>query len=145
MIEGVAPVARMDPVTLSVAASLASRQGTLRRQKRLRWLAALNDALGDGAASAEDHDAVVDDECILAQTRDRIAAALGTIEELRGLSVGPAPVAGEPLATSTITAAELALRIVASAEQTLCTQARLGPASVRELVGASSRLAVNGV
>lgn len=147
MIEGVAPVARTEAVALSVAASLASRQGTLRRQKRLRWLAALNGALGEGAPLPDDMAAEEDDsdERRLAQTRDRIAAALDTIEQIEGRS-GDAPtgLAG-PESGHFITATELARRIGAAGEKSLRTQARLGEAAVLNLVATSSQFGMNRV
>ncbi|HLZ78538.1 MAG TPA: hypothetical protein VKQ09_04290 [Sphingomonas sp.] len=145
MIEGVAPVARTEAVALSVAASLASRQGTLRRQRRLRWLAALNGALGENAPLADETGAEDADEKLLAQTRDRIAAALSTIEQMQGLS-------GEAAASSPaggsghfITATELARWIGAAGEKSLRTQAHLGAAAVLGLVGYPSQSAMNRV
>ncbi len=146
MIDGVAPVTRAKAVSLSVAASMASHQGALRRQRRLRWLASLREALGEGTTLQGEGDAEDADERVRAETHDRIAAALETIEELRGLSEGPTHVAltGSDSGAS-ITAAELACRISEAGERSLRTQARLGAATVLTLVGASSRLAVNGV
>ncbi len=146
MIDSVAPVTRVKAVSLSVAASLASRQGSLLRRRRLRWLTSLREALGEGAALLDEGDAEDADERIYAETRDRISAALGTIEELNSLSEDPftsAVTDGDSGAS--ITVAELARRIGAAGERSLRTQARLGAATVLALVGAPSPLAVNGV
>ena len=134
MIESVAPVARTDAVALSVAASLASRQGALRRQRRLRWLAALNGALGKDAPMAEETVAEDADEKLLAQTRDRIAAALSTIEQMQGLSGEAATSLPDGRSGHFITATELARCIGAAGEKTLRIQARLGAAAVLGLV-----------
>ena len=116
------------------------------RRRRLRWLTSLREALGEGAALLDEGDAEDADERIYAETRDRISAALGTIEELNSLSEDPftsAVTDGDSGAS--ITAAELARRIGAAGERSLRTQARLGAATVLALVGAPSPLAVNGV
>lgn len=134
MIEGVAPVARTDAVALSVAARLASRQGVLRRQQRLRWLAALNGALGNDGAAEADMAAEDREERLRAQTRDRIAAALSTIDQIEGRSGEPS---SAPQATDSglfITATELARRIAEAGEKSLRAQARLGEATVLNLV-----------
>lgn len=148
MIEGVAPVARTDAVTLSVAASLASRQGTLRRQRRLRWLAALNGALGESPALPVDVAVEDADERILAATRDRIAAACSTIEQMQGLC-GEAPASssdeGSGHFITFITATELAWRIAAAGEKSLRMQARLGEATVLNLVASPLQFAMNRV
>ena len=145
MIEGVAAVARTEAVALSVAASLASRQGMLRRQRRLRWLAALNGALGEGASLQCEAPAEDADEKLLAATRDRIAAALDTIDQMHGISgeaCAPLPDEGSGHFT---TATELARRIDAAGEKSLRTQARLGEAAVLSLVAMPSYLGMNRV
>ncbi len=146
MIEGVAPVARTEAVALSVGASVASRQSMLRRQRRLRWLAALNGALGEGAPLPDDTAAGEDaDEKLLARTRDRIAAALSTIEQMQG-HTGEGPTSTSDGGSGHfITATELARRIGAAGEKSLRTQARLGEAAVLNLVAPSSQLGMNRV
>ncbi len=145
MIEGVAAVVGTEAVALSVAASLASRQGTLRRQRRLRWLAALNGALGEGGPLPDGTVAENANEKLLAQTRDRISAALNTLEQMQGFS-DEAPVsASDGGFGHFITATELARRINAAGEKTLRTQARLGEAAVLSLVAISSQFGMNRV
>lgn len=147
MIEGVAAVARTEAVALSVAASLASRQGALRRQRRLRWLAALNAALGEGAALPDDRASEEEnaDEKLLAQTRDRIAAALDTIEQIEGRSHEALAGSADEETGHFITATELARRIGAAGEKSVRTQARLSEAAVLNLVASSSQFAMNRV
>jgi hypothetical protein len=128
-------VARVDAAALIVASSQASRQGTLRRQRRLRWLAALNGATGEDALPAwkrPDDDSDDADERNRAELGARIGAALRTIDELEGQAGRPAPV---PMQGGFTTATELARRIDAARDTTLRAQARLGAAAVRVLVG----------
>ena len=130
MDEAITAVAGVGAVSLTRGASLAARQGLQRRQRRLRWLASLRDAQHerDPDAEARRELALLDDN------RERIAAALATIDEFGRL--GGAPDASYGSAPDgTITAADLASCICAEAARSLRVQAHLGAASVRRLVG----------
>jgi len=145
MIEGVAPVARTEAVALSVAASLASRQGTFRRQRRLRWLASLRDALGEDAPLDDEFSDEEADEDMLARTRERIAAAVCTIEQMRGCAEEAEAAHPDRKPGLFMTATELGHRIGAAGEKSLRMQARLNAATVLHLVGGFAPPAVNGV
>jgi hypothetical protein len=137
MIEPVGAVRRIDAAALVAAPGASVRQTLDRRQKRLRWLGSLREALGEAGPLIDEMAADSDDEALLAETRERIAAALGTIEEMRGFMGGDAsPEQGEPHAAgASVTAAEIARRVGSGGATALRVQARLGAVSVRHLVG----------
>jgi hypothetical protein len=144
MSDAISAVTGVDAVSLTVAASMAARQSIERREKRLRWLASLRHATGEDAAP-DPEAAARRDAALLADNRDRIAAALGTIDEFGKLD-GPDDDAPDDRYRGTITAADLARRIGAQAEMSLRVQAHLGAASVRRLVGDENGSdAVNGL
>ncbi len=130
MSDAISAVAGVDAVSLTVAAAMPARQSIERREKRLRWLASLRAAQGEPDPEAEARR----DAALLEDNRERIAAALGTIEEFGRLDAAPDD-AGDAPSRGTITAADLARRIAVSAEMSLRVQAHLGAASVRRLVG----------
>jgi hypothetical protein len=147
MIEPVGAVGRIDAAALVAAPGASVRQTLDRRQKRLRWLGSLREALGETGPLIDEMAADDNDEALLAETRERIAAALDTIEEMRGFRSGDALCEQDaPTGTgATVTAAEIAHRIGISRDATLRVQARLGVAAVRQLVGEDSAAdAVNG-
>lgn len=146
MIEPVGAVGRIDAASPVAAPGASVRQSLDRRKKRLRWLGSLREALGE-AGPLIDEMANNGDEAVLAETRERIAAALDTIEEMRGFLGGDS--SPEPdvrvSAGASVTAAEIARRISLSGETTIRVQARLGAATVRHLVGEDGAPdAVNG-
>jgi len=141
MIEGVAAVAGVEAVSLAAVASLSTRQSIERRQRRLRWLASLRDAQGEPDPEADARR----DAALLEDNRERIAAALGTIEEFGRLD-DAATDTGDHGSGATITAADLARRIGEQGAISLRIQARLGAASVRRLVAPENDAnAVNGL
>jgi len=141
MIEGVAAVAGVEAVSLAAVASLSTRQSIERRQRRLRWLASLRDAQGEPDPEADARR----DAALLEDNRERIAAALGTIEEFGRLD-DAATDTGDHGSGGTITAADLARRIGEQGAISLRIQARLGAASVRRLVAPENDAnAVNGL
>ncbi|WP_019833812.1 hypothetical protein [Sphingomonas sp. PR090111-T3T-6A] len=136
MIEGVEAIGAVEPVALSVASALSTRQGVVRRERRLRWLKSLHAAQGGPALVDEESAAELEreeEERRLSDMRARLATAVSLVEAMGSLSRGP----GEAMAESrdTITATELAQRIGAAGDQSLRAQARLGSAAVRQLVG----------
>ena len=145
MSDAVSAVTGVDAVALTRAASLAARDSIERRQRRLRWLASLRTAQGERDPDADAHREQAQREA----DRERIAAALGTIEEfgrLDGASPDAPCDADDDAAGRTITAVELARRLGADAALSLRVQAHLGVASVRRLVAAENATdAVNGL
>jgi hypothetical protein len=144
MSDGVAAVTGVEAVSLAMAASMSARETIERREKRLRWLASLRAANGEAAAT--DPEAAARREAAEREgDRERIAAALGTVEEFGRLGGAP----GEPVDDryrGTITAADLARRMRAQADMSLRVQAHLGAASVRRLVGEENATdGVNGL
>jgi len=133
MSDGVAAVTGVDAVALTVAASMSARQSIERREKRLRWLASLRAATGEDEAP-DPEAAARRDAALIEDNRERIAAALGTIEEFGRLDASVNDAADDRY-RGTITATDLARRIGAQAEMSLRVQAHLGAASVRRLVG----------
>jgi hypothetical protein len=133
MSDAISAVTGVEAVSLTAAAAMSARETIERREKRLRWLASLRAATGEG--EAPDPEAAARREAaLLADNRDRIAAALGTIEEFGKLDAGASDIADDRY-RGTITAADLARRMTGSAEMALRVQAHLGAASVRRLVG----------
>jgi len=133
MSDAISAVTGVDAVALTVAAAMSARQGIERREKRLRWLASLRAATGE--EEAPDPEAAARREAALIEdNRERIAAALGTIEEFDKLD-GSTDEGLENRYRGTITATDLARRIGAQAELSMRVQAHLGAASVRRLVG----------
>ncbi len=130
MSDAISAVAGVDAVSLTGAASMSARESIERREKRLRWLASLRAAQGEPDPEAEARR----DAALIEDNRERIAAALGTIEEFGKLDTGPDDVA-DAAYRGTITAADLARRIAGSGALSLRVQAHLGAASVRRLVG----------
>lgn len=136
MIEGVEAIGAVEPVTLSVASALSTRQGVARRERRLRWLKSLHAAQG-GASLLDGEDAAElereEEERRLSDMRARLATTVSLVEAMGSLSRGSGEVAVE--SRDTITATELAQRIGGAGDQSLRAQARLGSAAVRQLVG----------
>jgi len=132
MSDALSAVTGVDAVSLTVAASMSARQSIERREKRLRWLASLRAATGEEEAP-DPEAAARRDAALLEDNRERIAAALGTIEELGRLDAAVDGAADDRY-RGTITASDLARRIGAQAEMSLRVQAHLGAASVRRLV-----------
>ena len=134
MIEAVSAI---EPISLSIASALSSRQGAVRREKRLRWLKSLHAVQGGNALLDEEDAAELEREAedrAIAEMRARLATTLSIAEAMGSLAQG----SGQPLPDeqqATITAAELAIRIGAAGDQSLRIQARLGSAAVRQLVG----------
>jgi hypothetical protein len=137
MIEGIEPIRAVEPVAFSVASALSTRQGVMRRERRLRWLKSLRAAQGGASLLDEENAAELEreqEEQALSDMRVRLATAVSIVEAMGSLSQGSGQeTAGET--RGTITAAELALRIGAAGDQSLRAQARLGSAAVRQLVG----------
>lgn len=137
MIEEVGPIGAVEPLSLTMAGALASRQGVARREKRLRWLKSLHAAQGGDAVRDEEEEARREreqEERVIADMRARLASAVSIVEALGSLSGGAGEIPSAPLHES-ITAAELARRMGSAAEQSLRAQARLGSDAVRQLVG----------
>ncbi len=131
--DAISAVTGVDAVSLAAATAMSARETIERRGKRLRWLASLHDASG-GDETPDPEAAARRDAALLADNRERIAAAIGTIEEFDRLDAGASDLA-DARYRGTITAADLARRIGAQAEMSLRVQAHLGAASVRRLVG----------
>jgi len=136
MIEAVEGV---EAISLSMLASAAS--GARLRRKRLGWLAALHAA--QGQASPEELSSLHADEQLQEETRERIAGAVRTAEQLRGISDGGASPVPTAEAGLLISVTELARRIGAAGERCLEIQARLGAVAVRDLVAPRSPIAMN--
>lgn len=122
-------IAEISPVSVAMA---WGGHGVVRRQRRLKWLAALRQATGE-AGPLEEWDE--EEEDLPIAPRARIADALSMTEQLRTRSEAP----DEGVATfgdRPIDAADLARRMAEGGERALRMQARLGAAAVRELVGA---------
>lgn len=144
MSDAISAVTGVEAVSLTLAAAMSARQSIERREKRLRWLASLRAATGEGEAP-DPEAAARRDTALQDDNRERIAAALGTIAELGRLDA-PGGEATDDRYRGTITAADLARRMAGSAEMSLRVQAHLGAASVRRLVGCeNATFGVNGL
>jgi hypothetical protein len=136
MIEAVTAVARADAVAIAAVAGANARRTFEGRQKRMRWLDALRIANGQ----PHDIDDEERDEALLADNRQRIRAALDTIEELRGLDkdadVGDEEETEEaPSEDAAMSASAIARLMLAHHDLSMQAQAHLGAVSVRQLLG----------
>jgi hypothetical protein len=129
----VEPVGAVEAVSYAAAAGMVARQTVERRRRRLRWLAALHEASGgEGLVPADEADDEDDaDERLMDGMRERIRAALGTIEEMQRFTDTSVIQAEPGIAVST---ADLAFRIGEAGDRSLRMQARIGVAAVRGLV-----------
>ncbi|WBO22105.1 hypothetical protein [Sphingomonas abietis] len=128
MIEAVTAVARADAVAMTIAAGANARRTLEGRQKRMRWLDALRVANGEPLPIDDE----ARDEEILAENRRRIRAALGTIEELRGLEAGEAAAPDD--VAGTVSASAVVQLMLAQRAVSIRAQAHLGAAAVRQLL-----------
>jgi hypothetical protein len=129
MIEAVTAVARADAVAIAVAAGANARRTLEGRQKRMRWLDALRVANGEPLPLDDEER----DEAILEDNRQRIRAALDTIEELRGLEGEEAELdAGE---AESVSASDVARLMRAQGDTSLRAQAHLNSVAVRQILG----------
>jgi hypothetical protein len=121
--------------TTAISLVAPSGRAVARRQRRLRWLLSLREALDEAGPLVEEMGTDGANAAAVADTRARITDALSTVEEMRGRlgasSEDPAPETGSG---DTITATELASRIARAADRSVRMQARLGAVSVRRLV-----------
>lgn len=122
---------------VSIAAPSAGH-GAARRQKRLKWLSSLREALDEAGPLIEELGDGGADREIVADTRARIADALALVAELRGRLGGGEDVTAAAGDDRMITAADLGRRIAGGGDRSLRAQARISPATVRRLVDGSS-------
>jgi hypothetical protein len=136
MASSVEPVGKVEAVSVAVATGMVARQSVERRRRRLRWLAALHEASGGVGLVPNDEDEEAADERVLDAMRDRIRAALGTIEEMQRFAGATTQPTAEPEVR--VTAADLAFRIGEAGDRSLRMQARIGAAAVRGLVAVNA-------
>jgi len=128
------PVRPAEVSPQAVQAAKEARGPANRRERRMRWLASVREALDETRPPVDEITAPEPDSGEAA-VRASIAEALAAVNEMSGRLGDPAAPAADALRPGeTITAAELARRIAAAADVALEAQARLGPGAVRRLI-----------
>lgn len=136
-IEPVHAVDGVDAALMGLTGAPSFRRGTSQRERRLRWLASVREALGKAAPLVDEMAAEEGNREAVAEARAWIAEARDTIEAMRRV-IGDGSTMTQDVSAPpgrTITAEVLARHITRSADQSLRVQAKLGPAIVRRLVG----------
>jgi hypothetical protein len=136
MIEGLAPVSAIrgvEAAVMTLSGAPSSQRGSARRDRRLKWLSSVREALGD-AAPLVDEMANEDTDDRVFEVRARISDALNMVDQIRVQLDEDGEGGATGTGHGTITAAALARRIASAGDQSLRIQAKIGAAAVLRMI-----------